>query len=85
MLNRAAYLKDPEKWFRTKEEQDLILFCIKDIQTREVPEYKIDWIEDNIYLDNHKLRRMEASYIILSKRVLEVYNDRCHRNNTKSK
>jgi len=74
MITRAIYLKEPEKWFGTKEEEELVLFCIEDLKERNVPECKEELLDGYVHWNNQKAVKIKIWVIFLSKKVLEVYN-----------
>ena len=88
MITRTIYLENPEKWFDTKEEKELVEFCINYIQKKKTVHFDfspemVD-INNRIHVNN-KTKDTDAYFIILSKRVLEVYDGRIKKSNQRSK
>ena len=78
VLTRAEYLKNPEKWKGTDEEMELVSDCLDYVTN--CPRFSQEFsptITDinNIRYPNERAKRSDQFFIILSKKVLEVYND----------
>ena len=84
ILPRTEYLKNPKRWYGTEEELDLVDFCIEDIRKTKVPEYKKEYLTDEklkVEWDNKKRINDDTARLMLSKKVLEVYDERNKRSN----
>jgi len=76
VINRKIYLTEPKKWFGTKEEVELVNLCVETIKELKIPKYERKFIDDEkkVTMDNQKLIQANTWFIVLSKKVLEVYN-----------
>lgn len=79
MITRRIYLNNPEKWFYTNEEKELISFCCDYLDNKKNFFYSFS----PVYVDidgkqhiNAAAKRWDQYFVTLSKGVLEVYNAR---------
>jgi len=71
MLTRKYYLKEPEKWFGTEEELELVNVCLRYINETNIPKG-----EEKVVLDGREIIfvRNVAGMINLTKLSIEVLN-----------
>lgn len=74
MISRKEYLSNLDQWAGSKEEIELVKFCVEYIQDERnsIPEYK-EW-KDKLYWNNLPEINQKTWLMLLSKKVLEVYN-----------
>ena len=52
IISRSCYLKEPEKWFGTKEEKEVVALSVDYINNNTIPSNKPVWIEGKVLYDN---------------------------------
>lgn len=85
VLVRQLYLKEPEKWKGTPEEKELVEYCKWWIKSNKKFYQKFSPVvvdlDTGAKSRNIGAKRVDSHFIIMSKRVLEVYNGRAKKNN----
>jgi len=77
MINRKLYLQEPEKWFGTKDEEELVDYCLDYIKKNKVRKHEKWFGHYNGKMfgyENLGGVKMDVWFLTLSKKVLEVYD-----------
>lgn len=80
MITRHDYLEDPERWADTTEEAELVKFCIDYIKNHKNFHFKFSPVVLDVHTNkeypNQQAKDTDTRYILLSKKVLEVFYGR---------